>query len=146
MSDEGFINGEVIDDPDPNSAVVGVDILSGAGNDGNPLRIVSPADGTTTDPSFAVIAAGAEPGADVDLWTAYSAQPDGITVETVTAGADGRALFAGGNDAAAGTSQWWVVSGAETSERVTVDVVAAETTEPESEPGLEPEPDVEPVE
>lgn len=33
MSDAGNVNGDVIDDPDPNSTVVGVDIISGDGND-----------------------------------------------------------------------------------------------------------------
>lgn len=34
--DAGNVNGDVIDDPSPNAAVVGVDITSGAGNEPAP--------------------------------------------------------------------------------------------------------------
>lgn len=43
--DAGNVNGEVIDDPSPNAAVVGVDITSGAGNDAAPAMPATPTPG-----------------------------------------------------------------------------------------------------
>lgn len=65
MSDDGNVNGEVIDDADPNSVVVGVDIESGDGNE--PGDVVEPTPDGPFDPSAHT----------VDEVTAYlAANPD----------------------------------------------------------------------
>ena len=72
MSDPGNVNGAQIDDPVPNSAVVGVDMLSGDGNDpGNPPAGTTTTTSTSGSESF-------DPGAHtVDAVEAYvSDHPD----------------------------------------------------------------------
>ena len=66
----GYVNGDIIDDADPNSAVVGVDVTSGAGNDASVVEPV-PSGSELDDGAF-------DPGAHtVDDVNAYlEANPD----------------------------------------------------------------------
>jgi hypothetical protein len=100
VSDEGNANGDVIDDPCVNAAVVGVDMVSGDGNE--PGGGGTPATGATAGTPGSWTPAGSTPPADVAALQAGS-----VTASPATAWTTGQYVETGDAAQASWTGTAW---------------------------------------